>query len=137
MQNFINTFDDNKKIIKAIILGVVGSACIIAVLMSITAVILTTSALLPYEYLAYIMLFIEAISVFFGGYIASRINKSKGLILGLINGVIIFTAITLSGLFTSGESVTYITLLKLIAIMIFSILGGIKGVNVKEKIHIK
>lgn len=105
--------------------------------MSITAVLLTTSALLPYEYLAYIMLFIEAVSVFFGGYMASRINKSKGLILGLINGIIIFTAITLSGLFTSSATITYITLLKLATILIFSILGGIKGVNIKEKIHIR
>ncbi len=137
MQNYINSIDDKKKIIKAIILGGVSSTCIIAVLMCITAVLLTTSALLPYEYLAYIMLFIDAISVFFGGYIASRINKTKGLILGLINGVVIFTAITISGLLSSGETVTYITLLKLITIIIFSILGGIKGVNVKEKIHIK
>ena len=126
MQNYINSIDDKKKIIKAIILGGVSSTCIIAVLMCITAVLLTTSALLPYEYLAYIMLFIDAISVFFGGYIASRINKSKGLILGLINGLL-----------SSEETVTYITLLKLITIIIFSILGGIKGVNVKEKIHIK
>ena len=123
--------------IKAVILGGVSSTCIMAILMCITAVILTTSALLPYEYLAYIMLFIEAISVFFGGYIASRVNKSKGLILGLINGGIIFTPITLSGLISSGDTITYITLLKLVSIMLFSILGGIKGVNVKEKIHIK
>ena len=137
MQIFLNSLDDNKKIIKAIILGVMSSACIMAILMSITAVILTTSALLPYEYLTYIMFFIEAISVFFGGYIASRINKSKGLILGFINGSIIFTAITLSGLFTSGDTITYLTLLKLVIILVFSILGGIKGVNLKEKIHIK
>lgn len=133
----MNTLDDNKRIIKAVILGAVSSTCIMVILMCITAVLLTTSALLPYEYLGYIMLVIEAISVFFGGYIASRINKSKGLVLGLINGGIIFTAITLSGLITSGDTVTYLTLLKLVAIIIFSVLGGIKGVNVKEKIHIK
>ena len=137
MHNFINSLNDNKRIIKSIILGAVSSTCIMAILMCITAVLLTTSALLPYEYLAYIMLFIEAISVFFGGYMASRINKSKGLILGLINGIIIFTAITLSGLFTSSATITYITLLKLATILIFSILGGIKGVNIKEKIHIR
>ena len=137
MYNFLNTSNDNKKMIKAVILGGISSTCIMAILMCIAAVILTTSALLPYEYLAYIMLFIEAISVFFGGYIASRVNKSKGLILGLINGGIIFTAITLSGLISSGDTITYITLLKLVSIMLFSVLGGIKGVNVKEKIHIK
>lgn len=137
MQNFINSFDDKKRIIKAVILGVVTSTCIMSVLMCVTAVLLTTSAMLPYEYLAYIMIFIESVSVFFGGYIASRINKSKGLILGLINGVIIFTAITLSGLLSSNETVTYVTLIKFLAIVIFSTLGGIKGVNIKEKINIK
>ena len=137
MHNFMNTLDDNKRMIKAVILGAVSSTCILAILLCVTTVILTASSLLPYEYLAYIMLFIEAVSVFFGGYISSRINKSKGLVLGLINGTIIFTAITLSGLIKSSETVTYLTLLKLVVILIFSVLGGIKGVNIKEKIHIK
>ena len=137
MRNFESTIQDNKTIIKAIIMGVVSSVCIASIIMCIVATILTFSSLLPYEYLAYIMIFILCISVFFGGYIASRVNKSKGLILGLINGVIIFSAISLSGMFLSENTVSYITLIRFVAITVCSILGGIKGVNKKEKIHIR
>ena len=137
MRNFESTIQDNKTIIKAIIMGVVSSVSIASIIMCIVATILTFSSLLPYEYLAYIMIFILCISVFFVGYIASRINKSKGLILGLINGVIIFSAISLSGMFLSENTVSYITLIRFVAITVCSILGGIKGVNKKEKIHIR
>lgn len=137
MRIFEKNFQDNKNYIKAIILGVVSSVCIACIIMCIMAAILTFSSLLPYEYLAYIMILILCVSVFFGGYIASRISKSKGLILGLINGIIVFSAIALSGVFVSESTITYITLIKFIAITICSMLGGIKGVNKKEKIHIR
>ncbi len=137
MRNFENTFQDNKIFIKAIIIGVISSTCIACIIMCIMTAILTFSSLLPYEYLAYIMILILSVSVFFGGYITSRISKSKGLILGLINGIIIFCALYLSGIFMNNATITYITLIKFFAITICSILGGIKGVNKKEKIHIR
>lgn len=127
----------NNSFIKALILGAVSSVAMITVLLCIMAVILLVSSLLPYDYLAYIMLLIDAIGVFFGGYIAARINKSQGLLLGLSNGFIIFVALVICGFLISNETITIITLLKALVILISSSLGGIKGVNTKEKIHIK
>ncbi len=129
---------NSKTIIKALILGVLSSVAVIAVLMCIASLIFTFSGLLPYEYLQYIMLIVVAIGVYFGGYIAARINKSQGLILGVLNSVIVFIALLICGFCISEQStITLTTLLKFITVFVFSALGGIKGVNVKEKIRIK
>lgn len=83
------------------------------------------------------MLVIDAISVFIGGYIASRINKSQGLVLGLINGGIVLLSILIGGFCYSTDTISILTLLKAVVILLASALGGIKGVNTKDKIHIK
>lgn len=137
MRNFSNVSLNRSSFIKAIILGVISSVTLIVILMCITAAMFLFSSLLPYEYLEYIMLVIDAIAVFLGGYIASRINKNQGLYLGLINGAIVLVAIIIGGFCSSTDTISLITLLKAIVILISSALGGIKGVNVKDKIRIK
>lgn len=137
MRYFSNISLNKSSFIKAIILGVISSVVMMTILMCITATVFLFSSLLPYEYLEYVMLIIDAIAVFFGAYIASRINKNQGLYLGLINGSIIMVAILICGFSSSADTLSIITLIKVIVILISSALGGIKGVNVKEKIRIK
>lgn len=133
----ISYFDkSNSKFLSSIIIGAVSSVVVIAVLMCILSGILTATSLPPIEYLQYIMLIIIGIAVFLGGYIAARINKSKGLYLGIINGSIIYIALISSG-FCMSKAISLITILKLIVCVLCSVLGGIKGVNIKDKIRIK
>lgn len=105
--------------------------------MCILCAVFFMTPLPPYEYLQYIMLAIDAIGVFFGGYIASRINKSKGLIVGLCVGAVVLLALIASGFTIENSTITIVTLIKAVVILLCSMLGGIKGVNVKEKIRIK
>ena len=96
-----------------------------------------TSALPPVGVIEYCTLAIDAISVFVGGYIAARINKSKGLVVGTCVGAIVLISVLIIGFSISSSTLTLITLLKTVTFLLFSALGGIKGVNVKEKIKIK
>ena len=137
MRYFSNISQSNRAFILALVLGVTSSVAMIVILMCVMSAILTFSALLPYEYLQYIMLAVDGLGVLFGGYIAARVNKSQGLILGLLNGAIIFIALLICGFCMNTDSITIITLIKAVVILLFSALGGIKGVNVKEKIRIK
>ena len=137
MRYFTNISLNDRTFIKALVLGVVSSVAMITALMCIMSTVLTFSSLLPYEYLQYIMLAIDAIGVLFGSYVGARINKSQGLIIGLINGAIIFVALLICGFCLNTGTLTIITLLKAVVILLFSAFGGIKGVNVKEKIRIK
>ena len=133
----MHNFSLNKSFIKALIVGSVVSLCIIVVLLCIMSAVLLGVSMLPYEYLSYIMLIIDAIAVFIGSYVAARINKESGLFIGLLNGGIVFIAILISGFCVSPETLSIVTLLKAVIILVFSSLGGIKGVNTKEKIHIR
>ena len=133
----MRNFSLNKSFIKALIVGSVVSLCIIVVLLCIMSAVLLGVSMLPYEYLSYIMLIFDAIAVFIGSYVAARINKESGLFIGLLNGVIVFIAILISGFCVSPETLSIVTLLKAVIILVFSSLGGIKGVNTKEKIHIR
>lgn len=137
MRPFSNVYVSNSTFIKSLILGVVSSVAMIAVMLCIVTVILLVSALLPYEYLEYIMLAVDAIGALFGGYVAARINKKQGLILGALNGLIVFLALVIVGFCSSSDTLTIITLLKTVVIILFSSLGGVRGVNRKEKLHIK
>ena len=137
MRYFTNISLNDRTFIKALVFSVLSSVAMIIVLMCIMSAVLTFSSLLPYEYLEYIMIAIDAIGVLFGGYIGARINKSQGLIIGLINGAIILVALLICGFFLNTGTLTLITLLKAVVIILFSSFGGVKGVNVKERIRIK
>lgn len=136
MRYFSDLQFNNKDFIKSLILGIISSVAMIIILLCITTIMLKSASLLPYEYLSYLMLAIDGIAVLFGGYVAGRINKSQGLILGLSNGFIIFVALLIAGFCISSE-VSIITLIKAIVIILFSVIGAVKGVNTKEKLHIK
>lgn len=137
MRSFSNYSINNSAFVKSLIIGVVSSVAMITVLLCIVTVVLLVSALLPYEYLQYIMLAVDGIGVLFGAYIAGRMNKSQGLLLGLSIGFIVFVALTIVAFATVSGALTLTTLLKAIVLLIFSCIGAVKGVNAKEKIHIK
>lgn len=133
MSGFIST---EKMPVKLILIGVAtGFTIMLLSTCAICGVMLFMSSV-PYQLLPYLMLIADAFGVFVGGYIAAAMHKSRGLILGLIVGVLMFVVIFAVGL-SSGEPVGMITLLRLAVLIVFGMLGGIKGVNKREKIRIK
>ena len=127
---------DKKLAVKATLFGVVCGLLLTVVLMCLFAVIIITSGLLPTDITNYIMIAILSIGILFGSCVATKITKSAGLIIGLIVGFSIFILITLFGLLKSNDTITTITLIKLVASLISGAFGGIIGLRKKEKIHI-
>ena len=109
---------------------------ITVILMCLFSVVIITSGLLPTNITNYIIVALLSIGILFGSCIATKITKSAGLIIGLIVGLSIFMLITLIGLVQSNDTITTLTLIKLIASLISGALGGIIGLRKKEKIHI-
>lgn len=128
---------DKKRLAKAIFIGVLTSALCEIILMSLFSVLIITSGLLPADVTDYIMIAATAVSVFFGGFICAKINKSSGLICGLLTAAIGFAIITLIGLLQSEAVLTILSLIRLIAMLLCGCAGGILGVNQKEKVFIK
>lgn len=128
---------DKKQLIKAIFVGVLTSALAEIILMSVFSVLIITSGLLPADITDYIMIAVTAVSVFCGGFVSAKINKSSGLICGLLTAFSLFAIITVIGLLQNSAVLTPLSLIRLGAMLICGCGGGILGVNQKEKVFIK
>ncbi|MBQ4105325.1 MAG: TIGR04086 family membrane protein [Clostridia bacterium] len=123
--------------IRALLLGTLSGVATIALLLCIATGVLMISGTLPQKYLVWIAIALCGVATLISGYITSRIIKSNGMLTGAISGIIMFLILLFAGFAGSEETLTYITLIKLFAFVICGALGGIKGVNKKEKIRIK
>lgn len=132
-----NALSIDKKFIRSIIVGTILSVITIILMIMISSLLFVMSGKYPGEFLNYIMLGILGVGGLLGGYISARLNKLSGLITGLITGLCIYIIILISGLATNFGTVTIFTLYKLIVLDLTGALGGIFGVNKKEKLHIK
>lgn len=128
---------DKKRLAKAVTIGILTSAMTEIILMSLISVLILTSGLLPTNIMDYIMVASTAIAVFFGGFIGAKVNKSSGLICGLLTALAVFVIITFTGLLQNDVIFTPLTVIRLVAMIVLGCAGGVLGVNQKEKIFIK
>ncbi|MGN0453081.1 MAG: TIGR04086 family membrane protein [Ruminococcus sp.] len=123
--------------IKAVTAGIIAATIVCLAMLLIVSLILLISGILPKGILVWVGVVVSALSAFTGGYVSARITKSNGLLVGAVCGAVIFLILFIAGLAGTEDNVSYITFVKLIAVTICSALGGIKGVNKKDKIRIK
>lgn len=123
------------KPIKSITIGI--SMCILTVIgcTALIALFLNITGSFPEALSGYIMLLPLIAGGFIGGYVAARINKSSGLIMGVISTAVVLLAIIITG-FVNGSDITYMLLLKAVTLLLSGAVGGVKGVNKKEKLKI-
>ena len=126
----------NKKLWRSLLSGAALGTATIILLILIISFIIEKSGKLPSGALSYITLAAAAAGAFAGGYSASRILKSSGLLVGGIVGAILFIIIFVAGLIHGG-GLSLFTLYKAAALILFSMLGGVLGVNKKDKIKIR
>lgn len=125
------------KMLKAVGIGTAVSLGAILLILCLICGILMMMSSIPTDSLPYITLAAVAIGVFPGAYIAAAINGSKGLIVGLLCSGAVFLCLLIIGLCSGSNQLGALTLVRLVIALIFGALGGIKGVNRKEKLHIK
>lgn len=127
----------DKSLIRSIGFGVIIGSFIIALLLFLCTLLFVISGKYPETIIEYIALVFLAIGGFIGGNVAGRIYKKSGIVIGGIVGLILFIIIILSGLSSNFFSISIFTLYKFIILLGVSVLGGIVGVNKKDKIRIK
>lgn len=125
------------KSIKAVGIGTVAGLAVILLTMCLISGIVMIMPSVPRDILPFAALAGVAAGTFIGGCIAAAITGSKGLITGLINGAAIFICLMLFGMITGPFEPGVMTIIRLVITAVFSALGGIKGVNRKEKLHIR
>lgn len=127
---------ENSKPVKAIIVGVFICWVVIMVTTVILAGFLSVAGKLFENIAGYLMLIPLMPGGYFGSFMGARINGAKGLIIGVIIGTVTFVIMLILGFSVYNTNITYMTLLKMLSIILPSALGGIKGVNKKEKFKI-
>ena len=123
--------------VRPTVLGVSVAVLIIFLMTCQISAVLLFVPSVPYSALPYIALAADAVGIFVGAYIAASAAKSRGLVTGLICAGAVFILMLIAGFITDGGTLSIITPLKLIVLLVFGALGGIKGVNKKDRIRIK
>lgn len=122
--------------VKAVIISVLVNVLITALCLLFLCLIMTMSGALFEGSLKYLTLIPLALGGYTGGFCAGRINKEKGMMLGAVSGFIVFIAMIIISFSLQSTDITYMIILKGIAIVLFSAIGGVKGINKKEKFRI-
>ena len=128
---------DKKLLFKAVVFSSLCGILISIILLCIFSAVIMTSGLLPTDITNYITVALLSIGAFTGGFICAKITKSAALICGLITGISVFMLITICGLIRSNDSITILSLIRLISTVICGSLGGIVTLFKKDRIHIK
>ena len=129
--------NDNQKIVKSIAIGLLCGIILTALLTCVFAFMLKMMSGIPYDIIDYVMIGIEGFSVLIGAYIACVIAKSKGLIIGALCGVISLLIILACGFSMTKNNIGILTIIRSAVMILCGVIGGIAGVNRKEKVRIK
>ncbi len=122
--------------LKALIISVITACAVIFSLLCIVALLLLIAGKIPYSIIPYIGIGVSAAGAFSGGYVASRIIKNRGLLWGSVSALIIFIICFSLGMATTKDTLSYLTLIRLVVLWLSGVLGGIMAVNKKEKSRI-
>ena len=123
------------KVFKSVALGVVIGMLFCSLMMLLLALVLVKSGQLPLNAVYIVLQVIGALSAFLGSYVAVRIYKSMGLLLGVITAFAMFLIVFAVGLSTCVESVSAMTITKLVAMLCAGAVGGILSVNKRKNIN--
>ena len=127
---------DKKRMIKAIITGVICALLVNIILMCIFAVVMLTGGLLNADVIRYAMVGIIAAGAFAGGFIATKINKGAGLPVGVITGISTLVMIALVSIIKGSYPITSLIVIKLIACVIAGAIGGVVGLKERKDFRI-
>lgn len=114
-----------------VLIGALAAAGIIVLIMLVAAAIMVLLDV-NIMYASPISSVCAAIGTFCGGYFAARKNKSKGVINGLLVAIIIYLLVSVVALILD-SNFTVMSLIHLAVIVLSGCIGGIMGVNKRDK----
>ncbi len=127
---------DKKALIKSVLIGTLCAILSQIIMLCIVSVIMLTTKKMFDGALDYVMIAVSAIGALAGGFIAAKLNKGAGLIVGLITGFALFVILTAAALINSDSSLSVLSLIRLGAMLLGGAAGGILGVRENTKISI-
>lgn len=128
---------DKARQVKSAIIGSLISIAIIAVLICAVSLVMLFVDALPYELTPYILLAADALGIFAGAYISAVISGSRGLLTGAMCGAMVFLILLISGCASGESELSALTAVRLGVCVLSGVLGGVTGVNRRERLRIR
>ena len=111
------------------------SVIVSALLFALTAMIIAKIAFLPENFVVLITIVIPCIAVLISGYAASSRIRQNGMFVGFILAAA-HSVVLISTSFTMWQTTfSAVGILKIVAILLSGTIGGIMGVNKKDKVR--
>ena len=123
---------DLHHILKGVLWGVLAGETVTVLLLLLFALVMTLAGL-PLAAADWLSAIAFCFGAFASGFFASMIVKQKGLLIGLICGVILTVIMFLIGTVFSKIDTSLFLRLKAAGSILFGIIGGILGVNRKQR----
>ncbi|MCQ4022463.1 MULTISPECIES: TIGR04086 family membrane protein [unclassified Ruminococcus] len=123
------------KSVKGIVIGGIAEIIVCILLFLITAFALTKAGYIPDNIISTLTTVLSGASCFVGGFIAGRLVKKSGIFIGAATGVILLLLQLIISLISGGFSLSIMIIIKAAALILSGAIGGIFGVNKKEKLH--
>ena len=129
--------NDNKRSVKAVLIGTAISLLLTVMLTCVFSFIIKLMPVVSYGIIDYVLIGLSGLSILIGSYTASVMTKSKGMMIGSLCALIVFVVLTISGMSIPDNDIGILTVIRVVAYLVCGVVGGIAGVNRKEKVRIK
>lgn len=120
------------RVIMPLLFGIVAGFIVSILLLCLLSMILAVkdvphASIVPLSFVAY------AGGAFTGGFLAARLYRSKGMLLGAFSGLVFFLVLYITGAALHELGIGTLALVKLILSILCGCVGGIAAVNIRRK----
>ncbi len=123
---------DLPAMIKGLVTGTLTGIAVTFILVLVCVYAVVKMQTIPYSAIAPMIIITASIGSFAGGYLAGRVSRQNGLLLGAVCGLLLFLCMLGAGVL-SGGIIGATTLLRLLLPLTAGALGGIAAVNKRRR----
>lgn len=109
----------------------VGLVC--CILFSLIAAFIIAQSDLPHRSIMPISMAIIGVSMLIGGFVAGKLHRRQGLVLGVIVGAMAFAVLLIAGFFIPDENIGATLPLKALLSVFPAVVAAVTGVNMRRK----
>lgn len=121
------------KFVKVILFGSLFGAIVCTMLLLLFSFLFVSVKSIPLPMIQWLVIFCAGMGAFVAGFVSTKLHQSKGLICGSLSALLLFLIITLVAFIISRDKFTYITIIRLLAMLVFGAVGGLLGVGKKRR----
>lgn len=122
-----------KTMARAVIFGGLFGSIILILMLLLSAFLVLKMRTISQNVVFGASIISSCVSSFFAGFIASRILKARGMVIGALSALLLFVIILITGTIFAGDNLSLNTLMRFAAMILAGAFGGVLGVNKKKR----